>query len=127
MTGVQTCALPICLTTLKVNQAVDIKNVNKVSASKVRKNKYFLAYTTIKNYGTSSKNIQVRMSPSKGLKTYNVNYKTKYNKKANKWVIKLPSKKSITLKMKIKGTTKGTKKVSFNVNGKKENKNIKVV
>lgn len=115
------------LTTLKVNQAVDIKNVNKVSASKVRKNKYFIAYTTIKNYGASSKNVHVRISPSKGLKAYSVNYKTKYNKKANKWTIKLPSKKSITLKMKIKGTTKGTKKVSFNFNGKKENKKVKVV
>ncbi len=29
--------------------------------------------------------------------------------------------------MKLKGTTKGTKKVAFNVNGKKQNKYVKVV
>lgn len=115
------------LTSLKVNPAVEIKNSNKINTKKIRKNKYVTAYTTIKNYGTSSKNIKVRISPSKGLKTYNVNYKTKYSKKTNKWTVKLPAKKSVTLKMKLKGTTKGTKKVAFNVNGKKQNKYVKVV
>ncbi|BBL61565.1 hypothetical protein MARBORIA2_14360 [Methanobrevibacter arboriphilus] len=115
------------LTSLKVNPAVEVKNSNKINTKKIRKNKYVTAYTTIKNYGTSSKNIKVRISPSKGLKTYNVNYKTKYSKKTNKWIVKLPAKKSVTLKMKLKGTSKGTKKVAFNVNGKKQNKYVKVV
>ena len=114
-------------TTLKVNDNVQIKNANYIGSNKIKKNKYRIVYTVIKNSGTTSKYIKTKISLSKGLKAYNVNYKKNYNKKTKIWKIKVPAKKSIAVKMKIKATQKGTKKILFNMNGKKQIKAIKVV
>lgn len=115
-------------TTLKVNDYVELKNTNYVGTTKIKKNRYKTVYTVIKNNGTkSSSYINVKITPSSGLKIYSVNNNKYYNKKTKTWKIKVPAKKSVTLKMKVKATKKGSKNVTFNVNGKKQTKSIKVV
>lgn len=112
---------------LKVKENSVIKYKNYVYPKKIKKNKYTILKTVIKNSGTKSKYIKVKIGLSKGLKVSSTNYKKNYSKKTKQWKIKIPAKKTIKLKMKVKGTRKGTKKVLFNVNGKKQTQKIKVV
>ena len=51
-----------------------------------------------------------------------------YNKNSKTWTVKsVPSKKTVTLKMKVKATKKGTQKIKVSTNGKSQTKAVKVV
>lgn len=112
---------------LKVEDYVSISSSNKIQSSKIKKNKATYLISIIKNSGTKSSNyIAVKIQLPKGLKILSQNYKSNFNKKTNVWKIKIPTKKIIQLKMKVKGTKKAKFKIVFNVNGKKQVKYLKI-
>jgi len=112
----------------KVEDFVKISTTNKIKNKKIKKNKSTYLSSNIKNSGSiSSKTIKIKITIPKGLKVISTNYKTKFNKKTNSWKVKVPSKKTIPLKMKVKATKKAKFKIIFNVNGKKEVKYLKAI
>ncbi|MBZ9570644.1 right-handed parallel beta-helix repeat-containing protein [Methanobrevibacter sp. TMH8] len=118
-------------TTLKVNKDIKLSSSNLLSANKVKKAKYFYITTQIKNTGLdNSSTITSKIATTKGLKIAAVSKSSyaSYNKNSKTWTIKkVPSKKTITLKMKVQATKKGTQKVKITNNGKSEIKSVKVV
>jgi hypothetical protein len=118
-------------TKLTVNKDIKVSSSNAFSASKLKRNKYFYVTTTIKNTGLdNSSTFNSKIATTKGLKvaaTSKSSYAS-YNKKSQTWTVKkVPSKKAVTLKMKVKATKIGTQKVKVTTNGKSQTKSVKVV
>jgi hypothetical protein len=113
--------------TLKVEDYVIISSSTKIQSTKIKKNKATYLISTIKNTGTKDSNyITVKIQLPKGVKLLGKNYQSNFNKKTKVWKIKIPSKKTIQLKMKVKGIKKGKFKIVFNTNGKKQTKYLRV-
>ncbi|WP_169805427.1 right-handed parallel beta-helix repeat-containing protein [Methanobrevibacter cuticularis] len=113
---------------MKVEDYVKILSTNKISAKTIKRNKSTYLISTLKNTGTlSSKYLKISIKLPKNLKLVNINYKKYFNKKTNQWKIKVPMKKTLILKMKIKGIKKSTNKITFNINGKKQTKKLRVL
>ncbi|OQD59044.1 hypothetical protein MBBAR_6c01540 [Methanobrevibacter arboriphilus JCM 13429 = DSM 1125] len=118
-------------TKLTVNKDIKLSSSNAFSANKVKRNKYFYVTTTIKNTGLdNSSTFNSKIATTKGLKvaaTSKSSYAS-YNKKSQTWTVKkVPAKKTVTLKMKVKATKIGTQKVKVTTNGKSQTKSVKVV
>jgi len=118
-------------TTLTVDKDIKVSSSSSLSSSKIKKAKYFYITTKIKNTGLdNSSKLTSKISTSSGLKIASVSkssYAT-YNKNSKTWTVKsVPSKKTVTLKVKVKATKKGTQKVKVNTNGKSTTKSVKVV
>ena len=112
---------------LKVEDYVNISSINKLKSNKIKKNKDTFLISTIKNTGTKNSNyITVKFQLPKGLKILGKNYQSKFDKKTKVWKLKVPSKKSIQLKMKVKGVKKGKFKVVFMVHNKKQSSYLRV-
>ena len=118
-------------TTLTVDKDIKVSCSNTFSSSKVRKANYFYITTQIKNTGLdNSSKITSKISTTKGLKIAAVSKSSyaSYNKNSKTWTVKsVPSKKTITLKMKVKAVSKGTQKVKVTTNGNSQTKSVKVV
>ncbi len=118
-------------TKLTVNKDIKLSSSNSFSASKVKLNKYFYVTTTIKNTGLdNSSTFTSKIATTKGLKIAAVSKSSyaSYNKNSKTWTVKsVPSKKTVTLKMKVKATKQGTQKIKVSNNGKSQTKAVKVV
>ncbi|MCL2115602.1 MAG: right-handed parallel beta-helix repeat-containing protein [Methanobrevibacter sp.] len=107
---------------------INLSHGNSIAASSIKRYKSTILTTKVKNAGFDNSNkIKVKITLPKGTKLASTNYKSNFNSKNKQWTVEVPAKKTISLSMKITGTTKGTKKILFNVNGKKQYKSVKVV
>lgn len=116
---------------LTVNKDIKLSSNNALSATKVKKNKYVTITTKISNTGLdNSSKFTSKISTTSGLKiaTISKSSDATYNKNTKTWTVKsVPSKKTITLKMKVKATKTGTQKIKVTTNGKSQTKIVKVV
>lgn len=94
---------------------------NTIATKNIKRSKSTIVGTILRNSGNAkSSKMYVKITVAKGLQITGANYRSVFNKNTKQWTFQMPAKKTITLKLKIKGVAKGLKKVLFNVNGKKQ-------
>jgi uncharacterized repeat protein (TIGR01451 family) len=110
-----------------INKHIKLSYKNYVNSSKVKKYKYAYLTTKIKNSGKDRSNtVKIKISLPKSMKLVKVGNSHVYNKKTNTWTFTIPAGKTYSFTVKAKTTSRGTKKIQFNVNGKKSYKYVKV-
>lgn len=116
---------------LTVNKNIKISSQNSLSANKVKRNKYVIITTKISNSGLdNSAKFTSKIATTKGLKLVAISKSSaaSYNKNKKTWTIKsVPTKKTLTLKMKFRATKTGTQAIKVTTNGKSQKKSVKVV
>jgi len=105
-----------------------ISSSNRIKSTTIRRNRSTQLISTIRNTGTiTSNNIRVRIQLPKGLRVLSQSHRREFNRRTNTWIIKVPPKRTIQLKMNVRGLRKANFRIVFNINGKKQIRSLRVI